>query len=105
MILYPDEQALIPLVLGCHMNSILNLCGLSLDGQSRLYRWIARVALIEGLIHSIMELVKGLSIKSVPQIAALVVTIFPSSVLSVLISDQAASVMVLAVATAIAMVQ
>jgi hypothetical protein len=28
---------LIPLALGCHMNSILDLCGLSLDGQNRLY--------------------------------------------------------------------
>jgi hypothetical protein len=69
---------LIPLALGCHMNFVLDLCGLSLDGQSRFHRWIARVALIEGLVHSIVALVKGPSIKSVPQVAAVVVTKCPS---------------------------
>jgi hypothetical protein len=78
---------LIPLALGCHMNSILDLCGLSLDGQNRLHRWIARVALVEGLVHSIVALLKGPSIKSVPQVAALVVTTSPSRVLSVLTPD------------------
>jgi hypothetical protein len=76
----PSRQAallsainLIPLAFGGHMSSILDLCGLDLDGQHRLHRWLAWVAAIEGVGHGVAELAKAHSIKSLPQIAAVTV--------------------------------
>ena len=76
----PSHQAallsainLIPLALGSHMSLVLDLCGLGLDGQRKLHRWLAWVAVIEGVGHGIAVLAKGPSIRSRPQIAAVAV--------------------------------
>jgi hypothetical protein len=64
---------LIPLALGSHMNALIDLFQVSLDGYSRLHRWIGWLAIVEGLVHTAIALTEKPGIKSVPQIAAVVV--------------------------------
>jgi predicted ferric reductase len=45
---------LIPLALGGHMNFIVNMCGLAEEEYNWMHRWIARVVVIEALLHSIL---------------------------------------------------
>ena len=44
---------LIPLSAGAHMNFLTNACGIRLDVYGRIHRWLGRVAVIEGLVHTI----------------------------------------------------
>jgi hypothetical protein len=43
---------LIPLSLGGHMNLIANHYGIRLDSYARIYRWLGRVAIVQGLVHT-----------------------------------------------------
>ncbi|RDL30195.1 uncharacterized protein BP5553_10473 [Venustampulla echinocandica] len=45
---------LIPVALGGHMNLIVDVCGITLEDYNRMHRWVARVAVIEGLLHSVL---------------------------------------------------
>ena len=47
---------LIPLAPGAHMNLIANSCGVRLDAYGRIHRWMGRVAIVEGLIHTATNL-------------------------------------------------
>lgn len=64
---------LIPLALGSHMNAIVDLLQMGLDGYSRLHRWIGWLAVVEGLVHAAIALAEKPTVKSVPQIAAVTV--------------------------------
>jgi hypothetical protein len=44
---------LMPLSLGGHMNLIASRCGIRLGAYSRTHRWLGRVAIVEGLIHTV----------------------------------------------------
>lgn len=37
---------LVPLALGCHMDSIISFCGLGYETYSTIHRWIGRVAVL-----------------------------------------------------------
>jgi hypothetical protein len=43
---------LIPLLLGSRMNLVASYCGISLGTYGRAHRWLGRVAIAEGLIHT-----------------------------------------------------
>ncbi|EXJ56217.1 uncharacterized protein A1O5_12673 [Cladophialophora psammophila CBS 110553] len=43
---------IIPLSLGAHMNLLANVCGIRLGAYGRIHRWLGRVAIVEGLIHT-----------------------------------------------------
>jgi hypothetical protein len=43
---------LIPLSLGSRMNLVASYCGTSLGTYGRMHRWLGRVAIAEGLIHT-----------------------------------------------------
>ncbi|KAI9772408.1 MAG: hypothetical protein M1840_000611 [Geoglossum simile] len=43
---------LMPLALGSHMNLVVNRCGLGPESYGRMHRWLGRVAIIEGFVHS-----------------------------------------------------
>ena len=43
---------LIPLSLGAHMNILANYGGITLSVYSRMHRWLRRVAIAEGLVHT-----------------------------------------------------
>jgi hypothetical protein len=49
---------LIPLALGGHMNFLVNMCGLSLRDNNQMHVWIARVAVTEALLHSVLAVIK-----------------------------------------------
>ena len=71
---------LIPLALGGHMNVIVNLCGVRPENYQRMHRWLGRVAIVEGLVHSIMAATsQKLDLRISSQVAALVV--WPLSIL------------------------
>jgi ABC-type proline/glycine betaine transport system permease subunit len=66
---------LVPLALGSHMNSIVSSCGLGYEAYNAIYRWIGRVAVIEGVIHVILAIVSQTpNLYSSTQVAALVVS-------------------------------
>jgi len=65
---------LIPLALGGHMNVIVDLCGVRPENYQRMHRWLGRVAIVEGLVHSIMAATsQKLDLHISSQVAALVV--------------------------------
>ena len=43
---------LTPLSLGAQMNLIASRCGIRLSTYARIHRWLGRVAIVEGLIHT-----------------------------------------------------
>jgi hypothetical protein len=43
---------LMPLSLGGHMNLIANHCGIRLGSYARMHRWLGRVAIVQGLVHT-----------------------------------------------------
>jgi hypothetical protein len=43
---------LMPLSLGASMNLIASRCGIKLGAYARTHRWLGRVAIVEGLIHT-----------------------------------------------------
>jgi hypothetical protein len=47
---------LMPLALGAHMNLLINQLGLGLEAYHRIHRWIARVTIVEGLLHVALAL-------------------------------------------------
>lgn len=67
---------LIPLGLGGHMNLVADSCGLDPESFNCMHRWIARVAVIEGLFHAILGITLGNTTwQHSTQIAAIVVSI------------------------------
>jgi hypothetical protein len=69
---------LIPLALGSHMNSVVSCCGLGYEAYSAIHRWIGRVVVIEGVIHTILAVVSQTpNLHSSTQVAALIVSLFP----------------------------
>jgi hypothetical protein len=77
---------LVPLALGGHMNLIASYCGVALGGYGRIHRWLGRVAIIEGSVHSIMAARSRKPDLHVPsQMAALIVSDSISSRKAVLI--------------------
>jgi hypothetical protein len=68
---------LIPLALGGHMNIFANRISLQTDTYNRIHRWVARVVVIEGLLHGVLALTsQAPKIQSSSQIAAVVVSAF-----------------------------
>jgi hypothetical protein len=66
---------LMPLALGGHMNLIASYCGFALGGYGRIHRWLGRVAITEGLVHSIMAArSRKLDLHVPSQMAALIVS-------------------------------
>jgi hypothetical protein len=47
---------LIPLALGGHMNLVVDMCGLASEEYNQMHHWIALVAAIEALLHSVLAL-------------------------------------------------
>lgn len=45
---------LMPLALGSHMNFIASRCRIRPQSYERMHRWVGKVAIVEGLIHSVM---------------------------------------------------
>jgi hypothetical protein len=65
---------LVPLVLGSHMNSIVNGCGLGYDAYGTIHRWTGWVTVVDGLIHVVLAVIlEKPSLDSSSQVAALVV--------------------------------
>lgn len=65
---------LIPLALGGHMNLITNCCDIKVKNYQHVHRWLGRVAIVEGLVHSIMTAAASKPDLHTPsQVAALVV--------------------------------
>ena len=50
---------LIPLALGGRINLVANWCGITLGDYSRVHRWLGRVAITEGLVHSVVAAIFG----------------------------------------------
>jgi hypothetical protein len=66
---------LVPLALGGHMNLIASYCGVAFGGYGRIHRWLGRVAIIEGSVHSIMAArSRKLDLHVPSQMAALIVS-------------------------------
>ena len=69
---------LIPLALGSHMNIVINRVGLGLETYNRIHRWIARVAVLEGLLHTVLAIISQTpDLHSSTQRAAVVVSLSP----------------------------
>jgi hypothetical protein len=67
---------LTPLALGGHMNIVINRLGLGLEAYNRIHRWVARVAVIEGLLHTVLAVTsQAPNLHSSTQIAAVVVSL------------------------------
>jgi hypothetical protein len=65
---------LIPLSLGSHMNLIASCYGISLGTYGRIHRWLGRVAIVEGLIHTAAAAsLKKPSFRKLPDIGGLTV--------------------------------
>jgi hypothetical protein len=43
---------LMPLLLEGYMNLIANYCGIRLSSYARMHRWLGRVAIVQGLVHT-----------------------------------------------------
>src|SRR5450432_2567218 len=43
---------LMPLLLGGYMNLIANYCGIRLGFYARMHRWLGRVVIVQGLVHT-----------------------------------------------------
>jgi hypothetical protein len=73
---------LVPLALGGHMNFIVSRCKIGPQSYERMHRWVGKVAIVQGLIHSIGTVVSNLpSGRTPPAIIATTVlaTIFLTS--------------------------
>jgi hypothetical protein len=67
---------LVPLALGGHMNPIVDCFGVRLGTYARMHRWLGRVAIIEGSVHSIMAAKsRKLDLHVPSQRAALIVSV------------------------------
>lgn len=71
---------LVPLALGSHMNLIASWWRIRPQSYERMHRWVGKVAILEGLIHSVMAAVSKLP-RSPPAVTAAIVlaTIFLTS--------------------------
>ncbi|OCL05849.1 hypothetical protein AOQ84DRAFT_379187 [Glonium stellatum] len=77
---------LMPLSLGAHMNLIASCCGISLGANARIHRWLGRVAIAEGLIHSAAPLQKH-NLRMQSDVAALIAAITMAVVLLSLVAS------------------
>ena len=65
---------IIPLTLGSRINLVVNFLGLGLEAYGQIHRWIAWVAVMEGVLHVTLALLsQGLDMKNTAQVAALTV--------------------------------
>ena len=66
---------LVPLALGEHMNIVTSWCGLSLGTYARMHQWLGIVAIVEGLVHTVVGAVSHkLNLHTTSGIATLVVS-------------------------------
>lgn len=47
---------LVPLSPGAHMNFLVNFCGIRLGDYGRIHRWLGRMAIVEGIVHTVAAL-------------------------------------------------
>jgi predicted ferric reductase len=64
---------LVPLALGGHMNFIASRCRIRPQNYERMHRWVGKVAILEGLIHSVMAALSNVPSRRSPAIVAAVV--------------------------------
>jgi hypothetical protein len=70
---------LMPIPLGGHMNIIANRCGIRLGAYARTHRWLGRVAIVEGLIHTAAAVsLQKPNIRMLSDIAGLTVCYVPT---------------------------
>jgi len=67
---------LVPLAIGGQMNIIASHCGLTLNDWNHMHRWLGTVAVVEGLVHSIVAAAsEGLNVHISSQVAGLTVSL------------------------------
>lgn len=79
---------ILPLAMGGHMNLLVDRCKIGLRNYQQIHRSIGRVAILEGLAHSIIALInEGLNWHSTSSIAAIVVRKLPRPIIGPPLTD------------------